>query len=347
MSTAELGVTAGNVASRLDAWPRRRVELGELMALLVAAEPALEHAPERRARLADILDELVDADVVELPSARSYDRSARPPLPRFVKLDRPAAPPRRHSGATVAWRSELAWASELSFDEQTLADLRAVNAFLRDGGEQRLVVPLRERSLQLFGDEKRLETLLGGQLFFDGRLTLAQLRCEPVHPPFVYQRIGAGPDALVIENHHTFVSFARALPADGLVGTLIYGAGAHFKASVTFVADLPQPPRRVLYFGDLDLAGLDIPVHADTVASASGLPAVEAATALYQLMLDHGRPAPVDDAPSRYRVAKFAAWLPTDVRAAAAAILNDGHRLAQEWVGTELLALHPEVLRAP
>jgi hypothetical protein len=346
MSTVELGITADTIARELIAWPRRRVELSELMALLVAAEPALEHAPERRARLADVLDELVDADLVELPSARSYDRSARPPLPRFVKLDRPTAPPRRRVGATVPWRSELAWASELSFDEQTLADLRAVNAFLRDGGAQRPVVPLRERSLDLFGDEKRLERLLGGQLFFDGRLTAAELRCEPVHPPFVYQPMSTGPDALVIENHHTYVSFARALPADGPVGTLIYGAGAHFKASVTFVADLPTPPRRVLYFGDLDAAGLDIPVHADSVASASGLPAVQAAAALYRLMLDHGRPTPVDDPPSRYRVAKLTAWLPADARSAAAAVLNDGHRLAQEWVGTELLADQAAVLRA-
>jgi Uncharacterized protein conserved in bacteria C-term(DUF2220) len=346
MSTVELGVTAGNLARKLDTWPRRRVELGELMALLVTVEPALEHAPERRGRLADVLDELVDADVVELPSARSYDRSARPALPRFVKLDRPAAPARRRSGASVAWRSELAWAGELSFDEQTLADLRAINAFLRDGGAQRLIVPLRERSLQLFGDEKRLETLLGGQLFFDGRLTLVQLRCEPVHPPFVYQPIGTGPDALVIENHHTYVSFARVLPTDGPVGTLIYGAGAHFKASVTFVADLPTRPRRVLYFGDLDAAGLDIPVHADTVAAASGLPGVEAATPLYQLMLDHGRPAPVDDPPSRYCVGKLIAWLSTDIRAVAATVLNDGHRFAQEWVGTEMLVDHAAILRA-
>ena len=347
MSTVELGVTAGNVARQLDTWPRRRVELGELMALLVAVEPALEHAPERRARLADILDELVDHDVVALPSARSYDRSARPALPRFVKLDRAAAPPRRHSGAAVAWRSELAWAGELSFDEQTLADLRAVNAFLRDGGAQRPLVPLRERSLQLFGDEKRLETLLGGRLFFDGRLTLTQLRAQPVHPPFVYQPIGTGPDALVIENHHTYVSLSRALPADGPVGTLIYGAGAHFKASVTFVADLPAQPRRLLYFGDLDIAGLDIPVHANTVAAASGLPPVQAAAALYELMLDHGRPAPVNDAPSRYRVAKLTAWLPASIRPAAAAVLGEGQRLAQEWVGTELLAEHAAVLRSP
>lgn len=338
MSALELGVTAGRVARELESWPRRQVKLAELQALLVSAEPALEHAPERRGRLQEVLDELVDAGVVELPSARSYDRSAKPALPRFVRVERPPPRSRRISGAGVPWRPELSWAAEFSVDEQTLSDLRAINAFFRDSGSERPVVPLRERSLQLFGHEKRLEALMGGQLFLTGRLTLDQLRCEQVHPPFVFERIGSGPDVLVIENHHTFVSLCRTLPRDGNVGVVVYGAGAHFKGSVTFLADLQPPPRRALYFGDLDVNGLDIPAHASAVAVTAGLADIEAATLLYRLLLDHGHPVPVENPPSRYRVRKVTAWLPEKLRAAATAVLGDGQRLAQEWVGTELLA---------
>lgn len=340
MTALTLGVTASRLARQLEDWPRRQVKLAELQALVIAAEPSLEHAPERRARLQEVLDELVDAGVVELPGERSYDYSAKPALPRFVRVERPAPPPRRVSGAGFAWRPELAWAAELSLDEQTLADLRAINTFFRDGGADRPVVPLRERSLQLFGYEKRLEALMGGKLFFEGRLTLGQLRCEEVHPPFVYQTIGTGPDVLVVENHHTFVSLSRMLPAGGSIGAVVYGAGAHFKASVTFLADLPTPLRRVLYFGDLDIDGLDIPVHANAVAEAEGLPAIDAATPLYRLLLDHGQPKPVENPPSAYRVRKLTAWLTEDVRPEIAALLHDGQRLAQEWVGTELLAQH-------
>lgn len=346
MSTRSLGVTAALLARKLESWPRRQLRLAELHALLVAAEPALEHAPERRARLHEILDELVDAGLVRLPSERSYDRSAKPALPSFVRIDHPApAPaPRRVSGAGVAWRPELAWATELSVDKHTLSDLRAVNAFFRDGGGELPVVPLRERSLHLFGYEKRLETLMGGQLFFPGRLTLEQLRCEEVHPPFVFETISSAPDVLVVENHHTFVSLCRALPHDCNVGIVVYGAGAHFKGSVTYLADLPMPPRRVLYFGDLDIDGLDIPVHASAVAATAGLPAVESTAVLYRLLLDHGRPVPVENPPSRHRVRKLTPWLHDDVRTTAAAVLVDGKRLAQEWVGTELLTEHCELL---
>src|SRR4051794_41079265 len=129
MSEATLGVTAGTLAEKLGSWPRQRVQLSELQGLLVEAEPALSHSPARRARLADVVDELADAGVVRLPSSRSYDRTAKPPLPRFVQVDRAPIAPRRHSGAKVAWLPELAWAAELSFDEQTLADLRNINAF--------------------------------------------------------------------------------------------------------------------------------------------------------------------------------------------------------------------------
>jgi hypothetical protein len=345
MSMATLGLTAGGLARELESWPRRQVKLAELQTLLVVAEPALEHAPERRARLADVLTELVEAGVVQLPSARSYDRSARPALPRFVRLDRAPAP-RRRSGAEVAWRPELAWAAELSLDEQTLSDLRAINAFLRDGGSGRPVVPLRERSLQLFGDEKRLEALIGGQVFREGRLTLDLLRCRAVHPPFVSQPVGRGPDALVIENPHTYASLAAALSADGSVGMLVYGAGGHFKGSVTYLADLPLRPRRVLYFGDLDVDGLDIPAYANEIAAATSLPPIEPATELYRLLLDHGRPA-ATPAVSEHRARKLCAWLPSSLRAAGMALLTSGERLAQEAVGTELLAHHPAVLRDP
>lgn len=86
---------------------------------------------------------------------------------------------------------------------------------------------------------------MAGQLFLNGRLTLQQLRCEEIHPPFVFKRVGPAPDVLVVENHHTYVSLCRVLPRGSEVGIVVYGAGAHFKGSVTYLADLPR--RRVAF----------------------------------------------------------------------------------------------------
>lgn len=123
-----------------------------------------------------------------------------------------------------------------------------------------------------------------------------------------------------------------------------HGAGAHFKGSVAFLGDLPTPPRRVLYFGDLDVDGLDIPVHASAVSTTAGLPAIEPTSLLYRLLLDHGQPVLVENHPSRHRLLGLTAWLQGDVRADAIEVLAGGRRLAQEWVGTELLGEHRELL---
>src|SRR6266566_5040143 len=72
------------------------------------------------------------------------------------------------------------------------------------------IVPSRERSLELFDDEKRLEQLARTDWFGPDRLRLEQLRCEPVAPPFAWQPLGDadnrddGSVLLAVENHTTY-----------------------------------------------------------------------------------------------------------------------------------------------
>lgn len=56
------------------------------------------------------------------------------------------------------------------------------------------------------------------------------------------------------------------------------------------------------------------------------------------------RSALVENPPSRHRLLRLTAWLQGDVRADAIEVLAGGRRLAQEWVGTELLGEHRELL---
>ena len=88
---------------------------------------------------------------------------------------------------------EFAWVPELAFLREArvnlpFAELRQLNDFLVAGGRDRELVPIKERSLQLFGDEKRLDVLADSALFREGRLTLAQLRCEVVAEPLAWKR---------------------------------------------------------------------------------------------------------------------------------------------------------------
>jgi hypothetical protein len=244
------------------------------------------------------------------------------------------------AAATVAgqeyfWRPELAWAADLRFRADELERLKRVNAWLRDLDPGEPVVPVRERSLELFGDEKMLERLLGGRLFFDGGLSLELLRARTVHPPFVCHRISAAPVLLVIENHHTYDSFVRTLGAGGRVGVVAYGAGSAFVGSVTYANDLDPPVEEIRYFGDLDARGLRIPVDADR-ARGPLLPPVRPAEHLYRRLLELGVRAAAPPVPAEI-AARLVSWLPADLRDEVAAMLAGGCRMAQEAVGFKAL----------
>jgi hypothetical protein len=329
---------------------RRRVRLPELWRHLYALEPELLTAAEKRARLAHLLEYLATQGLVELPRGRgSFERDAQPPLPRFVLVcgergsrnDGSSAQARR-----FPWRPELAFAAALRLNPEELTLLRQVNEFLREGGAERPLVPAQERSLALFGDEKALERLARGRLFGSGRLSLALLRCEFDPPPFVWSEHGAGETLLVVENGASYRTLRRLLPTEGTVGMLAYGGGLAFINSLGSALELPRLPCRILYFGDLDPSGLNIPQQAATKAPALGLPPVEPALPLYRLLAEHGREGPSPESCTPERAASLAVWLgeqPLVERALH--LLPRRRRLAQEAVGFELLQERGALLR--
>jgi len=85
--------------------------------------------------------------------------------------------------------------------------LKTVNRWLRnaDGDtEARTIIPMRERSHEIFGDEKRLDALATSSLFAPGRLTLATLFTGRIPPPLAYECLADGGTIPVIENSDAF-----------------------------------------------------------------------------------------------------------------------------------------------
>jgi hypothetical protein len=125
-------------------------------------------------------------------------------------------------------------------------------------------------------------------------------------------------------------------PDEG-IGFLAYGAGNQFVASVSFAVELPRPVERILYYGDVDLDGLEIPARTAAVASEAGLPPVEPAAGLYRALLSLGRrgraPRPVTATEAR----DATGWLPADLRDPVRQLLESGERLAQEGLGLKHL----------
>src|SRR4051794_11859496 len=253
-------------------------------------------SPDARRRLLAAISELAAAGHVTLPAAggTGWEPAPRPALPRWVS--RPAA-----TKATAPAEKPVSWHAALSGVPTSLATerprtgeralRRGVTAFLGAGGSP-LVVPLRERSLQLTGDEKFLDPLSRGRLFPPGRLTLELISARRTSPPVARHPVGSGPVTLLVENWSTYESLAAALPADGEVGTVAYSAGNSLGAVLTALAD--DPPVALAYFGDLDVRGLEIAAAGSRLATELGLPPLVPATVLYRLLVDHGQPADTD-----------------------------------------------------
>jgi hypothetical protein len=318
---------------------RRRIRIEAYTTAFLAVEPALATSPGRRARLAAAIEELIQVGI--LRASRRVDRSERPSLPQFVvRVTGATDLPVGREAAAYAWRPELAWAARTPLRRSEFEALKGIQVFLRERGMAAPIVPVSERSLEVFGDEKRLDVLRQNRrLFRPGRLSLDVLRAQAYAPPFAFRRVGQGVVALVLENVATYRSVLATLPAESPVGLVVFGGGGNFAASVRYFAELADAAaiREIRYFGDLDRHGLQIPSTADAAARKTGLPAVRPAVGLWATLLRTGQ-RQKDDVIDPDTACRLVRWLPASLRASARDVLTSGSRLAQEAVGTERLA---------
>ena len=140
--------------------------------------PRIAATPSARGRLRELLDILQLEERIELPKGRKlWDESALPALPHWVKLPRETISAERPDLRAIPWSPELRFLATIRVFVP-LTDLLKLQEFFARGGRERLFVPIKERSLDMFADEKRLDQLVrGSALFGNGRLTLEALRC--------------------------------------------------------------------------------------------------------------------------------------------------------------------------
>lgn len=242
--------------------------------------------------------------------------------------------------ATVSWEPEMQFVVEARAMVNP-DDLLRLNSFFKDRTQQRLMVPIKERSLLIFGDEKRLDLLLGSTLFRPGRLSLDLLKCEIVGEPLGWKRGPADTRRiLVVENAATWHSFAKWNTQRHVFSAVVYGRGNCFADGIRYLADILtefSTPQRVFYFGDLDPQGLRIPIEASQKSVSLGLPTIEPDLWSYSNLLKTGRGKEIP-----YETAEPATeiefkWL-SNLAEPARKILESGKRLAQEHIGWEFLS---------
>jgi len=321
---------------------RQRIPLDTIWDLFHAHVPAKLTRTDARAKLATVLQSYAGAELIELPrSKRLWDDSAAPRLPLWACLKPEDTGPARVDHRAIPWPHELAFVAELARVEQ-LDELLAIKGFLARGGRSRELVPKRERSAELFRDEKRLDALMRSALFEPGRLSLDVLRCHEVVAPMVFERgppSSEGRPLLIVENLHTYASFRRWNEQHGEYAAVAFGHGAAFRKSVRDIPRLREAVggREIEYFGDLDAKGIEIPCEsAVTLREVSGLKLVTASR-WYELLLDCDPGFPQPPTKRAVDVPRVLSWLPTALSHRVADLFARGLRLPQELVGWEQL----------
>jgi len=333
--------------------PGKRVPAGELLRGANRFDHGLIGDPAARSRLRDALDELQTAGRITFPAARSrigWDTRVLPSIPSWVTRIDARQPPRPERPPQV-WPSALEGAARIASRPGEYELLERVAAWMRDNPEPDLV-PLQERSLELFDDEKALDAYLKTKLFTSGALTLDLLACSIPPVPFVSQHLGGtGPTRLlVVENLATYTSFLKVLkegaePRPDL--HLAWGGGNSFTQSVLSIPTLRPAPTRVYYFGDLDLAGLQIAVNAAAQAEAARLPKLLPAEPCYQFLLDGPGRWRRPDGSNSHATPDYhtlCSWLPAALRSEVMNLLRERQRVPQERLGIQALRQKPDVL---
>lgn len=333
--------------------PGKRIPAEEFLRGANRFDPGLIGDPAARSRLRDALDELHTAGRITLPAARSrtgWDTRVIPSIPSWVtRID--ARPPTRPARPPQVWPSALEAAARIASRAGEYELLKRVAAWMRDNPEPDLV-PIQERSLELFDDEKALDAYLKTRLFTSAALTLDLLACFIPPVPFVSQHLsGTGPTRLlVVENLATYTSFLKALQerADRRLDLhLAWGGGNSFTQSVLSIPTLSPAPTRVYYFGDLDLAGLQIAVNADAQAEAASLPRLLPAEPCYRFLLDGPRHWRRPDGSNNHAAPRYntiCSWLPATLQPRVMGLLQARQRVPQERLGIRALRQNPQVL---
>lgn len=313
--------------------PRKRLSHREVLGLFETVCPEVGFA-ERRGKALQCLAVLRERGELAYSDVRaSWDATGAPALPRTVTLVRakPAQPSYEH----VTWVPELAFALDVRRRE-LLAKLDVLNDWLI-ANRYRLdvLLPYRERALQIFGDEKAFDGALQDGMLW-GRLALTSLGAfEPQHPLPREDFPDAGGPLLIVENLHTWHSLVTWNVGALRYRSIAYGQGLAVTRAVRAVCEAVERSRStgVQYFGDLDHTGVEI-AHTLAQRLAPNV-ALTPSTDLYDALLEHGvRRA---SGSPRGLEAPVRQWLGETLANRVQALFETGHWMPQEGLSFELL----------
>ncbi|QJQ94956.1 MULTISPECIES: Wadjet anti-phage system protein JetD domain-containing protein [Halomonadaceae] len=194
-------------------------------------------------------------------SWQTYWRGLR--LPNVFVYEGTAAPAK--TAPDVAWHPWLAQRITGQLTPPIKERLQQLNAYLfrqTEYGKPLFPDTLghRERALLIFGDEKALDSMPPNG-WTHVSLTLADMGAIRRAPPLPYESSGhPNLPAVIVENSDVYYRLCQINRDQTRWSLVIYGAGNKVSGQAECVSQLLEEEqiKQLLYFGDLDVAGLKI-----------------------------------------------------------------------------------------
>ncbi|MDO8544487.1 MAG: DUF2220 family protein [Opitutaceae bacterium] len=328
LNAVEAALTAG----------RSQVDSEAVFNALVERMPHLRSDPDRWELFVELLIAAESEDLIVLPSrdGSGWLQTVTPARPKWIRLPTRKEPKDGFDHRSFPWNPSLSFLGGERILPKGVRDAAlSIQRFLAEGGASRSPAPIKERSFDIFGDEKRLEGLQHSTILFGtGRVGLELLRCFVVSPTPVAERFALGTGILILENEATFDSFCRLCRHKSVFGLVVYGRGHEIQKCAAYLrreAD-KAGAAEISYFGDVDRRGLEIPRQLALNAEIGAR--VRPLVIAYEAIL---RQTPVSTQP----IPACCDWLPPELASRAATIVLENRRLPQEAFGwDEIAVLH-------
>lgn len=314
----------------------KKIRIAPILKALNAQALKLNYGMGVDKELLKILEELEKVGRIEFPSKNGEKWDFFTKLPEFVKrIDAEKdAEKKANREESQEIRNNTSWEPKIMIPIihsppglKTVENYRkaaAVNAYLIKRPIDQLIIPARERALQIFKDEKALDKCAKEGLF-SGRISLEDLDCFYCPEPLPYHPLSMdvvetmGKPLLVVENSTTYRSCWQANKSTKTFAAVIYGKGFKQTNPTQAVEGLPEiegqlGSQGIWYFGDLDPAGLYIPKKINASREQANLSLLKSAIPLYRELIRKGQAVPYQKSQQRYHNREWAIqWLGTEL----------------------------------
>jgi hypothetical protein len=291
-----------------------------------------------------VLEELEAGGSMKLPirHGKLWDRTSQISLPALIDLSLVAAKDPASDWKSYPWHPQLQWVlKSRHIRSEEFQFLQRVNQGLAEGWFTDREA-FKYRSLQLTGDEKRLEKLCRGMLFGPDKLSLEMLGCEKEILPMVIAPISVAPVMLLFENAAPFMLARRVLSdlGNSRVGCIGYGGGTQLIKSVGYFSMIDPCVQEIYYVGDLDAEGLQIGA---TLQRKSNEVPVRPATMFHFAMFESAvlLRSPegwrTKDDRSRQVSESVLEFLDVGIRDRARQLIQNGRRIPEEVISSSLM----------